>query len=134
MLLSSVILSILGVAEGARLPQKSAPQFQRRQDDVGDVFPVGYENYNCDKRNTDISISPSDRWSNAYAGDGWNAAVDNWQNKDRALGLKFGASISNFFGGPDGYNCQTTHGGSCETQIGCKDVDHDAGCVAMTAR
>jgi hypothetical protein len=90
--------------------------------------PTGYRTHHEDPKACNAENKPYDRWKSGEADGAWADAVNNWKNKDRALGLKFGQSVSNYLGGPgDGYNCQTTEAGSCYTAIGCKDVSYDAG-------
>lgn len=86
-----------------------------------------------DSQVTDITIAPQDRWNNADTEDAWTAGVNYYKSTCQPKNIAFAPCLANFYGGPEGYQCQTTEGGSCYTDIGCKDTNYDAGYLILNS-
>lgn len=82
------------------------------------------------------AAAPSSRWQAADTDDAWNAAVEAWtggQSQSGGVSLPFSAFISNFFHGPESWNCQDVGNVPCSTVVQCDQVDHPAGFLILNS-
>lgn len=80
------------------------------------------------------AADPSKRWAAADANGAWNAAIAAWNNgqpADGNIALPFSESISNFFHGPESWNCQDIGDIPCSGAVQCSDTNHPAGSVII---
>jgi hypothetical protein len=117
--------SFLGLAEGMHLlwllllPLVHANRLPSRQNVSCSQAPI-----------TDAAASAQARWVAALADDAWNAAMAAWGNYTLQSGstlLNFPEFVSNFFGGPPGWNCQDIGNISCSTTIECSQANSPGG-------
>ncbi|CCF36527.1 hypothetical protein CH063_08081 [Colletotrichum higginsianum] len=90
-----------------------------------------WEDVTCsDPHITDAKVAADVRWESAEANSSWKAALDAWQSYEpegEAVKLKFPAFISDFYGGPEGWDCQDPVNTPCSTTIQCDDTKYPAG-------
>lgn len=92
-----------------------------------------WEEVTCSDPNVDITDAKAlanVRWQAADTNTSWQAAVSAWEGyapgTDQAQ-LKFPAFISDFYGGPEGWDCQDPVNTPCSTTVQCADTTHPAG-------
>jgi hypothetical protein len=81
---------------------------------------------------TDASADAASRWAAADVDTAWAAVVAAWEGYTPSSGgttLTFTEFISNFFSGPDGFDCQFIDNTECSTTVECGDTNHPAGLV-----
>lgn len=92
-----------------------------------------WEEVKCTDTNiTDAKVASNIRWQAADANTSWDAAVAAWHNYipgDGQVQLKFPAFISDFYGGPEGWDCQDPVNTPCSTTVQCADTKTPAGYV-----
>lgn len=81
----------------------------------------------CTTDITDATLDPTARWEAAKAGDALNEALDAWSTSGAASGLGFPEFISNYFTGPDNWNCGDIGNTPCSTVMTCNQADYPAG-------
>jgi hypothetical protein len=82
---------------------------------------------------TDVLADPSARWAAADTSTAWSAAVVAWNTYLSSPGqvLGFPEFISNFFQGPEGWDCANIQNTECSTTVNCEDTNHPAGYVTF---
>jgi hypothetical protein len=83
----------------------------------------------CTTDITDATLDPTTRWEAAKADDALNEALDAWSTSGAASGLGFPGFISNYFTGPDNWNCGDIGNTPCSTVMTCNQADYPAGWV-----
>jgi predicted signal transduction protein with EAL and GGDEF domain len=86
---------------------------------------------------TDATAEAASRWAAADVNTAWNAAVAAWEGYTPTAGgtdLTFTEFISNFFNGPDGFDCQFIDNTECSTTVECANTNHPAGLVLVSCR
>lgn len=90
-----------------------------------------WETVTCsDPKITDAKALANERWQAADVATSWTAALTSWQQYEPGNGqthLKFPAFISDFYGGPEGWDCQNPVNTPCSTTVKCADTTHPAG-------
>ncbi|KZL64404.1 glucan endo-1,3-alpha-glucosidase agn1 [Colletotrichum tofieldiae] len=79
---------------------------------------------------TDAKAAANVRWESADTNSSWKAALSSWQNykpEGDAVKLEFPAFISDFYGGPEGWDCQDPVNTPCSTTVQCDETKHPAG-------
>lgn len=97
-----------------------------------------WQSITCDTTNvTDARVDSYIRWNAADTNESWQAVVAAWQaynpGQDQ-VPLKFGAFVSNYFNGPEAWDCQDPTNVPCSTTVGCWSVSHPAGYVNVELR
>ncbi|TIC89566.1 hypothetical protein CH35J_012629 [Colletotrichum higginsianum] len=96
-----------------------------------------WEDVTCsDPHITDAKVAADVRWESAEANSSWKAALDAWQSYEpegEAVKLKFPAFISDFYGGPEGWDCQDPVNTPCSTTIQCDDTKYPAGFMVLNS-
>ena len=80
---------------------------------------------------TNAAAAPEARWAAADTDNAWDAAVAAWkaQPAPGSVSLAFPEFVSNFFNGPEGWNCVDVGDIPCSGIVQCSDTDHPAGSV-----
>jgi hypothetical protein len=84
---------------------------------------------------TDASADSASRWAVADVDTAWTAVVAAWEGYTPSAGgssLTFTEFISNFFNGPDGFDCQFIDNTECSTTVECAGTNHPAGLVLVS--
>lgn len=81
----------------------------------------------CTTDITDATLDPTARWEAAKADDALNEALNAWSTSGAASGLGFPEFISNYFTGPDNWNCGDIGNTPCSTVMTCNQADYPAG-------
>jgi hypothetical protein len=79
---------------------------------------------------TNASASAASRWAAADVDTAWNATVAAWGNYNASPDgtvLSFVEFVSNFFQGPEGWDCQNVEDTECSTTVQCADTNYPAG-------
>ncbi|KAF4822056.1 hypothetical protein CGCSCA5_v002762 [Colletotrichum siamense] len=96
-----------------------------------------WEEVKCTDTNiTDAKVASNIRWQAADANTSWDAAVAAWHNYtpgDGQVQLKFPAFISDFYGGPEGWDCQDPVNTPCSTTVQCADTKNPAGFLVLNS-
>ncbi|KAK2014520.1 hypothetical protein LZ32DRAFT_555789 [Colletotrichum eremochloae] len=104
-------------------------QWVRRDEDWEDVV--------CSDTNiTDAKVAANVRWAAADTNASWEEALDAWRKytpEEGAPRLKFPAFISDFYGGPEGWDCQDPVNTPCSTTVKCEDTKHPAGFLLLNS-
>ncbi|KAI7928583.1 dUTPase [Pyricularia oryzae] len=85
---------------------------------------------------TDAKVTANLRWKAADTNISWKEALVAWRNYtpgDGEVRLKFPAFISDFYGGPEGWNCQDPVNTPCSTTVKCEDTKHPAGFLLLNS-
>ncbi|KAK1595563.1 dUTPase [Colletotrichum navitas] len=85
---------------------------------------------------TDAKVAANLRWAAADTNTSWKEALDAWRDykpEDGAVKLKFPAFISDFYGGPEGWDCQDPVNTPCSTSVKCEDTKHPAGFLLLNS-
>ncbi|TEA15562.1 hypothetical protein C8034_v011258 [Colletotrichum sidae] len=97
-----------------------------------------WETVRCsDAHITDAKVSAGVRWEAADANTSWRDAVAAWQkytpDGQDAVKLRFSAFVSDFYGGPEGWNCEDPVNTPCSTTVQCDDTKHPAGFLVLNS-
>ncbi|TDZ24292.1 hypothetical protein Cob_v003016 [Colletotrichum orbiculare MAFF 240422] len=97
-----------------------------------------WETVRCsDAHITDAKVSAGVRWEAADANTSWRDAVAAWQkytpDGEDAVKLRFSAFVSDFYGGPEGWNCEDPVNTPCSTTVQCDDTKHPAGFLVLNS-
>ncbi|EQB50179.1 hypothetical protein CGLO_10404 [Colletotrichum gloeosporioides Cg-14] len=96
-----------------------------------------WEDVKCTDTNiTDAKVASNVRWQAADANTSWDAAVAAWHNYtpgDGQVQLKFPAFISDFYGGPEGWDCQDPVNTPCSTTVQCAATKTPAGFLVLNS-
>lgn len=99
---------------------------------AGDTSPT-WQTVQCSQSPiTDAAAPAASRWVAADVDNAWNAAVAAWQNYTAASGasrLNLPEFISNYFNGPEGWNCQDEGNIPCSGTVQCDETKYPAGLV-----
>jgi len=79
---------------------------------------------------TDAATDPALRWGELDVAAAWNAVALSWNNDPPKAGdnpLPFPEMVSNFFNGPEQWNCQDIGNVPCSTTVECTQTNHPAG-------
>ncbi|TLD33742.1 hypothetical protein PspLS_00225, partial [Pyricularia sp. CBS 133598] len=97
----------------------------------------GWDDVACsDPYITDAKVASNLRWKAADTNTSWKEALVAWRNYtpgDGEVKLKFPAFISDFYGGPEGWNCQDPVNTPCSTTVKCEDTKHPAGFLLLNS-
>ncbi|KAK1987268.1 dUTPase [Colletotrichum cereale] len=121
-----VLVSMLLVTSALASPTRFCVRQETDWDDV-----------TCSDPNiTDAKVMPNLRWAAADTNNSWKEALDSWRNYtpgDGEVKLNFPAFISDFYGGPEGWNCQDPVNTPCSTTVKCEDTKHPAGFLLLNS-
>ncbi|KAK2052459.1 dUTPase [Colletotrichum caudatum] len=96
-----------------------------------------WEDVKCSDPNiTDAKVQANLRWAAADTNASWEEALEAWREYnpgDGEVKLKFPAFISDFYGGPEGWNCQDPVNTPCSTTVKCEDTKHPAGFLLLNS-
>ncbi|KAK1522816.1 hypothetical protein CPAR01_14359 [Colletotrichum paranaense] len=96
-----------------------------------------WEQTTCSDANvTDAKVLANVRWASADTNTSWKEAVAAWQAYKpgtTSAQLKFPAFISDFYGGPEGWDCQDPVSTPCSTTVQCADTKHPAGFLLLNS-
>ncbi|KAK1991283.1 hypothetical protein LX36DRAFT_704785 [Colletotrichum falcatum] len=96
-----------------------------------------WEDVTCSDPNiTDAKVVANVRWAAADTNSSWEEALAAWRNYtpgDGEVKLKFPAFISDFYGGPEGWDCQDPVNTPCSTTVKCEDTKHPAGFLLLNS-
>ncbi|KAL0937981.1 uncharacterized protein CTRU02_207712 [Colletotrichum truncatum] len=96
-----------------------------------------WETVKCSDPNiTDAKVTADVRWAAADTNASWKEAVAAWQNYKPGEGevkLKFPAFISDYYGGPEGWDCQDPVNTPCSTTVQCDETKHPAGFFVLNS-
>lgn len=124
------ILALLLLAASSHASPISLRVRDHDNDNVAEVKWPWKEVKCSDDNITDAKVLANVRWESADTNTSWKAAVAAWQayapEKDE-VHLKFPAFISDFYGGPEGWDCQDPVNTPCSTTVQCSDTEHPAG-------
>ncbi|OLN81958.1 hypothetical protein CCHL11_08618 [Colletotrichum chlorophyti] len=84
---------------------------------------------------TDAKVAADVRWESADTNTSWKAAVAAWQDYkpgEEEVKLKFPAFISDYYGGPEGWDCQDPVNTPCSTTVQCDETKHPAGAISTS--
>ncbi|KAJ5826170.1 hypothetical protein N7474_003308 [Penicillium riverlandense] len=94
---------------------------------------ISWKNVKCTSQITDATLDPTARWDAADADDALKAALAAWSASGSSSGLKFPEFISNYFSGPDNWNCGDIGNTPCSTVLTCNQVKYPAGYLIMNS-
>ncbi|KAJ5613081.1 hypothetical protein N7510_006275 [Penicillium lagena] len=106
-------------------PSKPVPSSSIRPN--GTSNSSGWKNVQCTSKITDATLNPTARWDAADADDALKAALAAWSSSGSASGLNFPEFISNYFVGPDNWNCGDIGNVPCSTVLTCNQLKYPAG-------
>ncbi|KAK1477569.1 hypothetical protein CTAM01_15163 [Colletotrichum tamarilloi] len=96
-----------------------------------------WEQTTCSDANvTDAKVLANVRWASADTNTSWKEAVAAWQvykPGTTSAQLKFPAFFSDFYGGPEGWDCQDPVNTPCSTTVQCADTKHPAGFLLLNS-
>lgn len=92
-----------------------------------DAAASPWKDAQCTTDVTDATLDPTARWNAAKADDALNEALNAWSTSGAASGLGFPEFISNYFTGPDNWNCGDIGNTPCSTVLTCNQADYPAG-------
>ncbi|KAK1499462.1 hypothetical protein CCUS01_00186 [Colletotrichum cuscutae] len=96
-----------------------------------------WEQTTCSDANvTDAKVLANVRWASADTNTSWKEAVAAWQAYKpgtTSAQLKFPAFISDFYGGPEGWDCQDPVNTPCSTTVQCASTKHPAGFLLLNS-
>jgi hypothetical protein len=125
-LLKAQTLQILAFASvGNTAPAPQAP------DSSGVGNRPNWPQVTCtDPGSTNAALDPATRWFDVDADRAWLAVVGSLNEEGFSGGtgsLSFPEVVSNFFHGPEQWNCQDIGNTACSTTIECSQTNHPAG-------
>ncbi|KGO46959.1 hypothetical protein PEX1_041720 [Penicillium expansum] len=132
-------VSVAAVPHSSRVKTSSAqpsatPAFTIKNLGVTvDTTSSPWKDAQCTTNITDATLDPTARWDAANADDALNDALSAWSTSGAASGLGFPEFISNYFTGPDNWNCGDIGNTPCSTVMTCNQADYPAGYLIMNS-
>ncbi|KAJ5189549.1 hypothetical protein N7491_005879 [Penicillium cf. griseofulvum] len=132
-------LSLLCVASVAAVPHSTRASTSPSAPSSTPVFRINklavladqdtgaWKDAQCTTNITDATLDPTSRWNAANADDALKSALDAWTTSGPATGLGFPEFISNYFSGPDNWNCADIGNTACSTVLTCNQAQYPAG-------
>lgn len=134
----AILLDLLGLATALPgHPPQAAASSSGVASSTQPTPASSWQSVSCsDSSIANAAAPPASRWEAADTDDAWNAALAAWNSQQSQSGgssLPFSAFISNFFHGPEGWNCQDVGNVPCSTVVQCDQVDHPAGFLILNS-
>ncbi|KAJ5164452.1 uncharacterized protein N7500_006282 [Penicillium coprophilum] len=100
---------------------------------LADQATGAWKDAQCTTNITDATLDPTARWNAANADDALKSALDAWATSGPSTGLGFPEFISNYFSGPDNWNCADIGNTACSTVLTCNQAEYPAGYLIMNS-
>ncbi|KAJ5513232.1 hypothetical protein N7463_002784 [Penicillium fimorum] len=100
---------------------------------LADQATGAWKDAQCTSEITDATLDPTSRWNAAHADDALKSALDAWTTSGPSTGLGFPEFISNYFSGPDNWNCKDIGNTACSTVLTCNQAQYPAGYLIMNS-
>lgn len=125
---SEALLTIREVSIKGRAVQPSDKFWQQLDD--------SFKRETCqDPAVTDANKDSKSRWNDLGADRAWEVANSNYMEAAMGNTLNIGYTqyLSNYFNGPEGWDCVKIADQSCAVTVQCDDVNHPAGYFVLNA-
>lgn len=118
----SVTLSLLLVStSGLAIRQPS-------QDVSSSTQGSGWTTATCEQSSiANVNDLFVDRWNAAGVPGAWNSMITEWRRSGKNSKLSFTQFASNYFDGPEQWNCANIGNVDCSTTVQCQDTNRPAG-------
>ncbi|KAJ5835884.1 hypothetical protein N7447_001910 [Penicillium robsamsonii] len=98
---------------------------------LADQATGAWKDAQCTSNITDATLDPIARWNAANGDDALKSALDAWATSGASTGLGFPEFISNYFSGPDNWNCRDIGNTACSTVLTCNQAQYPAGVQSL---